>query len=104
LPRDLHWFCPRHSPDDNGHYYPEDLLNKSSTRDDTDERSKRIVDAERRKALVFESFTIFAYDGEQAVEPQKWLENHLNEQMTQCDVCVREFHRGRRDLKQKLIE
>jgi len=64
--------------------------------------SKRIEDAETRKALLLNAFQILAYDGGQAESLQVWLKEHLAEQLSCCDICVREYHRARRRLKQSL--
>ena len=61
-------------------------------------------DARNRKSLVLDSSQIFAYDGKAAEPLQSWMREHLASQLSRCDICVREFHRGRRELRQKLEE
>ena len=106
LPEDTHWFCPRNSLDDGGLYYPEDVQGNPHYEDNisTEERTSEVVKANSRKAQVFEALQIFAFDGKDAAQYQDWLEEHLGEQMRRCDVCVREFHRGRKSFKEQLNE
>lgn len=102
---DLHWFCPRHE-DDNEYYFPEDLQDDliGETEQAHNVRTTKLQEAKARKALVLESLQIFAFDGKDAAQYQVWMKERLMQQMTRCDVCTREYYRGRRDLKQKLEE
>lgn len=105
IPEDLHWFCPRQGADDFEVYFPEDIQGRLQNEDDDSARArlKRVEDAISRKSLVFDSLQIFAFDGKDAAQYQQWLEDRLGAQM-RCDICVREYHRGRRKFKEKLNE
>jgi len=54
--------------------------------------------------LVLDSLQILAFDGADAAPYQKWLKGRLDSHMTSCDVCIRVYHRGRAELKQRLEE
>ncbi len=107
FPKDLHWFCPR-DDEDQGNFFPEDLEDAAETKGEDDpatkRRAKRVKEARTRKTLALDALQIFAFDGPDAAQHQRWLEEHLAEQLGQCSICVREFHRGRWDLKEKLEE
>jgi len=105
FPEDLHWFCPRNN-EDSDYHFAEDLQDEllGETAQARDVRMQKLQGAKSRKTLVFDSLQIFAFDGKDAAQYQKWMKDRLKQQMTQCDVCTREYYRGRRDLKQKLDE
>jgi senataxin len=104
LPEGLHWFCPRCGEDDAGLFFDEDLGGEPDTTDAEAEamRQSKLTEAEARKQLVLEALPIFAFDGADAAEHQRWLKGHLNNLMATCDICVRIYHGARRELKQNL--
>jgi len=106
FPKGLHWFCPRSAIDDNELYFSEDLQlsEYGEETESSPHRRQKIDDARARRDLVFDSLQIFAFDGKDAAEYQNFLEVQLAVQLGQCDICIREFHRGRRDFKHKLHE
>ena len=59
-------------------------------------------EAEARRDLVLESCTILAFDGTDATKYKVRLQEGLREQLTRCDICVREFHRSRSLLIERL--
>ncbi|KAK3045055.1 hypothetical protein LTS18_014677, partial [Coniosporium uncinatum] len=101
---DLHWFCPRESPTDPDAFYAEDIVAQLSTEPDEAkyERHKRIKGAEERQKLVLAVLQIIAFDGPDAEQYKEWLREHLAIQLTNCDICVRQYYRARRDLKKDL--
>lgn len=103
LPEDIHWFCPR-SGNEKGLYYPDDVQSKSEdpASSGAKKRVSLVEEAERRKRLVLDSLLIFAFDADHAAVYQEWIENRLERQLSRCDVCIREYHRSRRELKSKL--
>ena len=104
LPPELHWFCCRDGPDDDSVCYVEDVVHGKTpmTETETKRLERAVQPVHERKSLVIDALTIFAFDGDDAVPYQDWLKNALDDQLTQCDICIREFHRGRRELKQRL--
>lgn len=62
----------------------------------------RIEKVNERKKLFVEVVEILAFDGEEAVPYQTDLKQHLQNQLTRCNICVREYHRGRGQLRQDL--
>ena len=81
-------------------YFAEDL-GTSSGQAGEDVTSK-LEEAVARRTLVLESLQIFAFDGKDAAQYQGWLEARLALQMRRCDICIREFYRGRKVLKERL--
>lgn len=104
LDPDVHWFCPRSHADDYGLYFGEDILSILSTESSADKalRSKKIEGAERRRDAVLEGCKVFAFDGPDAKPYQDQLQEGLNTQLTRCDICIREYHRARTLLIQRL--
>ena len=51
--------------------------------------------AELRRDDALEACKILAFDGEDALALQDKLQNCLKQQLTRCDVCIREYHRSR---------
>ncbi|KAI9652901.1 MAG: DEAD-box type RNA helicase [Alyxoria varia] len=106
LPPELHLFCPRQDVIDTRVYLPEDLQGNDSASSEQSRAhlQERIDAAQSRKSMFLDSLRIFAFDGPDARPFQEYLEKRIDVQMSQCDVCVRQFHRGRRDLQQMLEE
>jgi senataxin len=104
LPDDVHWFCPR-SADDDGHYYEEDLQDRSKDDPSVEKtRVEKVEAATKRKNLALDSMQILAFDGSDAVVWQNWLKGRMDAFLTRCDICIRVYHRGRRELKHLLEE
>jgi senataxin len=104
---DLHWFCPRDvDTDPDGYYFPEDLIDQKVDDNDKarEERETKCEGARHRTQLVFKALQLFAFDGSDAADYQSWLEEQLASQMQRCDICIREYHRGRRRFKEELTE
>ncbi|KAI9657447.1 MAG: DEAD-box type RNA helicase [Bathelium mastoideum] len=108
LPEGLHLLCPRTSLEDPSCWFEEDLAKtKDGSSDDDDtksEREKRIREAKERKELLMRGMIVFTYDGPDALHFQKWLKQRLEDQLQSCDICIREYHRGRKELKSYLEE
>ncbi len=104
LPSDLHWFCPRQGADD-GCYFDEDISGQADGDAAAEKRRlEKIEEATSRKALVLDALQILAFDGADAATWQLWLKERLNSLLASCDVCIRMYHRGRKELKAKLEE
>ena len=108
LPDGLHLLCPRTSPEDDSCWFEEDLpqFNKESngTNGVDGEREQHVQEARERKELLLQGLIIFTYDGPDALAYQNWLKKRLEDQLQCCDICIREYHRGRKELKAKLDE
>ena len=71
----------------------------------TEEDEKERCDAShQRKQLALDALQILAFDGEDATNWQIWLKERLQAQLTSCDVCIRNYHHGKKQMKQKLEE
>jgi len=105
-PNSQHWFCPRNASDEDGFYFAEDLTEagKDIAEELQKSKTKKCDEAKRKTQVVFKALQLFAFDGADAAPHQKWLEDQLGEQMQQCDICIREYHRGRRRFKEELTE
>ena len=79
-------------------------------RDDTDAKRKEDEEREqsegsaRQKLLALEALQILAFDGDDATTWQIWLKERLQAQLTSCDVCIRNYHYRKRQMKQRLEE
>lgn len=100
-----HWFCPRSGPDDDALYYDEDTdtLSDDSLEKEKEVRKKKLEEARSRQLDALSACKILAFDGDDARQYQEKLKRCLQVQLGRCDVCVREYHRGRRQL-QALLE
>ncbi|KAH0156154.1 hypothetical protein KCU67_g8428, partial [Aureobasidium melanogenum] len=104
LPSDQHWFCPRTSDDDTSVYFDEDNLNPviQETERQKKARHTKVEEAQQLKKKVLQACQIFAFDGERAVQLGSALKSLLKLQLHRCTICVREYHRGRQELKHDL--
>ncbi|TIA25321.1 hypothetical protein D6C81_01853 [Aureobasidium pullulans] len=104
LPSDLHWFCPRTSPDDVSLYFDEDVLSTlpNESLEEREARHTKIEETQQLKKRVLLACQILAYDGDRAVQLTAILKDMLKVQLKRCTVCVREYHRGRHDLRHDL--
>jgi senataxin len=66
------------------------------------EERKRIQEADRRRELVLDCLLILAYDGEDVAQHQEYLKRRLDKDLERCDVCIRGYYRGKRELMQRL--
>ena len=107
LPDSLHWFCPRDSDVDGyATFYDEDVtdLLPTETPQDKQVRQEHVQKVGQRKRQFQNACQILAFDGAQALELLDKLKVKLKNQLTRCTICVREYHRGRHDLKHGLEE
>ncbi|KAF2083431.1 hypothetical protein K490DRAFT_51715, partial [Saccharata proteae CBS 121410] len=104
LSEGLHLFCPRDELDDETVYLEEDLPYKLEDEDEAtkQKRLQKLKEADTRRGLVLDCMSIFAFDGQDATAYQDWLRQRLNTVLTNCDVCVRLYHRARSDLRHRL--
>ncbi|KAG9666318.1 hypothetical protein KCU76_g18026, partial [Aureobasidium melanogenum] len=104
LPSNQHWFCPRASDDDNSVYFDEDNLNPVPQETETQKKARhaKVEEARQLKKKVLQACQILAFDGETAVQLGSTLKSMLKLQLQRCTVCVREYHRGRQELKHDL--
>lgn len=107
LPADLHWFCPRDATSaENATFFDEDVADILLTEpaEAKREREERVQQARMRKSQVLRACQILAFDGEPAQALLQKFKEGLEKQLVRCTICVREFHRGRHDLKHGLEE
>ena len=100
----LHWFCPR-KDGDNSETYPSVTTRSATDTEDSKpnvEYQKKIDQGERRRELVLDCLLILAYDGEAVAKHQESLKRRLDHELGKCDVCIRGYYRGKRELMQKL--
>ncbi|EME89025.1 uncharacterized protein MYCFIDRAFT_55523 [Pseudocercospora fijiensis CIRAD86] len=99
----VHWFCPRQKDDDGGHFFDEDLGDAASeSSQEKAERMEKIQEARGRQDDAMETCILLAFNGPDAEPYQAKLKHCLSKQLTRCDICVREFHRARRRLRNQL--
>ncbi|KAF2499518.1 DNA-binding protein SMUBP-2 [Lophium mytilinum] len=106
FPADLHLFCPRTARDEAGVYYEEDIIGSKQKVDEAEKarRIAKIKKAEERKWLVLDALQILAFNGPDAEPYHEEIKKRLSNQLTNCDVCVRVFHKSRGELKFRLAE
>ena len=63
---------------------------------------QRMEEASRRRELVFDCLLILAYDGEDVAQHQEYLKSRLDKDLGRCDVCIRGYYKGKRELMQRL--
>ncbi|KAK5175332.1 DEAD-box type RNA helicase [Saxophila tyrrhenica] len=104
LDANLHWFCPRSTADDFGLYLDEDILNEANHESEKDRRTRlqRVQAVESRRDAALEACKIFAFDGSDAKPYQDSFRKILEAQLGRCEICVREYHRARFVLIQRL--
>lgn len=104
LDDDIHWFCPRDGPEDGSLFFEEDVLDvlPGETAEEKAARGKKIEEARERTSKVLDACTILAFDGGEAQPYQDQLKLSLRTHLTRCDICIREFHRSRGQLKTSL--
>ena len=101
----MHWFCPRSTADDYELYFDEDIQLNGRSQESDDEKAarvKKVLEAEERRDAVLEACKIFAFDGADAKTYADRFRLSLGEQLRRCDICVREYHRARQLLIQRL--
>ncbi|KXT17167.1 hypothetical protein AC579_317 [Pseudocercospora musae] len=99
----VHWFCPRQKDDDAAHFFDEDVGDSSSeSRQEKAARMEKIQEARARQDDAMETCILLAFNGPDAEPYQAKLKDCLSKQLTRCDICVREFHRARRRLRNQL--
>ncbi|KAF7197080.1 Helicase SEN1 [Pseudocercospora fuligena] len=99
----VHWFCPRQKDDDGGHFFDEDVGDSSSeSKQEKAACMEKIQEARGRQDDAMETCILLAFNGPDAEPYQAKLKDCLSKQLTRCDICVREFHRARRRLRNQL--
>ncbi|CAK3898048.1 Hypothetical predicted protein [Lecanosticta acicola] len=102
----LHWFCPRESAEDANLYFDEDLTDSLASepakQKEARQAKNRLANERREQALL--TSKILAFDGQDAKPYQEKLIKCFAEQLTRCDICIREYHRSRAWLRAQLEE
>ncbi|RDW92450.1 hypothetical protein BP5796_01844 [Coleophoma crateriformis] len=105
FPSDAHWFCPKQSDFDEADY--DDLETVDDVVDLTT-KDKRKKDARERQNAAYKFSLIFGLDAGDAGDTfQTMLDfytQRLNELLTVCDKCVRNYHMGRKAYLKSLAE
>lgn len=68
-----------------------------------DEKGRREASTQRMQ-LALDALQILAFDGDDATTWQLWLRERLKAYLTSCDECIRNYHCGKRQMKQNLEE
>ncbi|KAL1955583.1 hypothetical protein VTO42DRAFT_8386 [Malbranchea cinnamomea] len=104
LPEDLHLLCPRQNDEDR-EQYNEDLL-RSPTQDVKPDVSllARIEEAAARREKFLSCMRLLAYTGVEIEAAQQWIWTRLEESLEKCELCIREYYRGKNWLVDTLRE
>ena len=93
LPEEAHWFCFRNLEDE-----------KKESEATEDEEKERYEASNQRVQLALDALQILAFDGDDATTWQLWLKERLKTYLTSCDGCIRNYHCGKKQMKQNLEE
>lgn len=101
FPPNAHWFCPRRHDDDAVNYDNPDEAEEEMS---TETKHELIQDAKRRHTVAYKFSLILGLDREISGQLLTDYTQRLNRLFTQCDKCVRNWHRGRKAYLKELAE
>lgn len=103
LPPAIHYLCPRQF-DDDATLYEE---NYSSTEKDVKPDPvilERIEEAKSRRQKFLSCMKLLAFNGEEVAKEQNWIYEKLQQTLDKCDLCIKEYHKGKVWLMNELKE
>lgn len=59
-------------------------------------------DVAYRKKLVTDSLQLYAYDGEDVLPHQEYLQEQIDRQLGKCDLCIVQYYRARLEAMESL--
>ncbi|GBF63625.1 helicase [Trichophyton mentagrophytes] len=98
LPEELHLLCPRKNDNDMEQYnrYTENENKPSEAGAQTNpEILERISEAAARREKFLSCIQLLAFSGEEVEAQQQWLWRRLKETLERCDICIKEYYRGK---------
>ncbi|PGH26410.1 hypothetical protein AJ80_01908 [Polytolypa hystricis UAMH7299] len=99
LPEQLHLLCPRQNDDDMGLYNDEAVQSATAlSGEDTKpnvEILNRISEANARREKFLSCMRLLAFSGEEVETHQAWIWGRLEEMLEKCDLCIKEYYKGK---------
>jgi senataxin len=99
----IHLFCPKQGDNDQDQYQ-HDQEAKIGQEYLHNDRLARIEEAKSRRKKFISTLQLLAYDGEDTEQYQRYIWERLDEALGSCDVCIREYYIGKRELLAGLRE
>lgn len=104
LPEDLHLLCPRENDDDQ-EQYNEDLIRNPQTDIKPDVAIlSRLENASARREKFLSCMRLLAFSGYEIEPAQAWIWKKLADSLEKCELCIREYYRGKTWLAETLRE
>ncbi|EEQ27713.1 conserved hypothetical protein [Microsporum canis CBS 113480] len=98
LPEELHLLCPRKNDDDMEQYSKYiDNENKNNELDvkPSVEVLERISEAAVRREKFLSCIQLLAFSGEEVEVHQQWIWRRLEGTLERCDICIKEYYKGK---------
>ncbi|KAI5305347.1 hypothetical protein KEM56_004657 [Ascosphaera pollenicola] len=104
VPDAIHILCPRQSDDDMTLY--EDDYAASLQKDIKPDPVllQRIEEAKARREKFLSCMKLLAFNGEEVADEQSWIYIKLQTTLERCDLCIKEYHKGKLWLMSELKE
>jgi|SRR6266496_5717157 len=90
IPPGVHWLCSRQRVDDYELYDDDDIEDCEAD----PAQIKRRKERKERKTAVLDFLEILAFDD--AADYQNYFKENLNEQLRNCDICIRNYYTERK--------
>ncbi|KGY14769.1 hypothetical protein PABG_12363 [Paracoccidioides brasiliensis Pb03] len=103
----LHMFCPRQNDNDMGQYNDDYIQSLNLTGLDVKpnvENLDRISEATVRRQKFLSSMRLLAYNSDEIQIHQQWIWSRLEHDLEKCELCVKEYYRGKGWLMENLRE
>ncbi|KIX09871.1 uncharacterized protein Z518_00952 [Rhinocladiella mackenziei CBS 650.93] len=102
LPPEQHLFCPRRGSNDPDRF--EDWRNPNADGGERHDpnRIARIEETKIRRKKFVCSLQLLAYDGQESEQYQRFIWETLDEALSKCDVCIREYYVAKIDFVAEL--
>ncbi|PGH11387.1 hypothetical protein AJ79_04888 [Helicocarpus griseus UAMH5409] len=106
LPEELHMLCPRQDENDMGAYNDDQYVQPAGAPDVKPdlESLNRIADARTRRQNFLSCMRLLAFSGEEVEVQQDWIWRRLEHDLEKCELCIKEYYRGKVWLMEMLGE
>ncbi|OAX84141.1 hypothetical protein ACJ72_01486 [Emergomyces africanus] len=98
LPEQLHMLCPRQNENDMEQYNDENIQSLNPAGPDVKpnvENLNRISDATLRRQKFLSCMRLLAFSGDEVEIQQEWIWRRLEQDLEKCDLCIKEYYRGK---------
>ncbi|KKZ67021.1 hypothetical protein EMCG_07290 [[Emmonsia] crescens] len=90
--------CPRQNDNDMGQYNDDSIQSLSPAGPDVKpnvENLNRISDATLRRQKFLSCMRLLAFSGDEVEIQQEWIWRRLEHDLEKCDLCIKEYYRGK---------